>query len=109
MRVLPWLLAGAAIGAGIAVLVLNDWETEYDTEYDSVEGAARKTFGWGTRQRAQGKVGAAFGRFKEGVGQFTGDSDLEAEGAAEKVVGNVRDKAGELGHAVAQTVHDLNK
>jgi uncharacterized protein YjbJ (UPF0337 family) len=109
MRAFPWLLAGAAIGAGIAVLVLNDWEPEYDTGYDSVGDAARKTFGWGTRQRAEGKVGSVVGKVKEGVGRFTGDSGLEAEGTAEKVVGKVKDTAGEVGQAVAQTVHDLNK
>ncbi len=110
MRALPWLLAGGAIGAGIAVLVLNnEREPEYATGYDNVEGAARKTFGWSTRQRAEGKVGSAVGRFKEGVGNLTGDSDLEAEGAVQKVAGNVQDKAGEFGHAVAQTIHDLNK
>lgn len=109
MRVLPWLLAGAAIGAGVAVLVLNDWEPEFDTGYDSVEGAARKTFGWGTRQRAEGKVGSVVGKVKEGVGRFTGDSDLQAEGAVQNVAGKVKDAAGEMGNAVAQTIHDLNK
>jgi len=109
MRSLPWLLAGAAIGAGIAVLVLNDWEPEYDTGYDSVEGAARKTFGWGTRQRAEGKVGSVVGRFKESVGNFTGDPDLAAEGTVEKIAGEVKDKAGEIGHAVGETIHDLNR
>jgi uncharacterized protein YjbJ (UPF0337 family) len=109
MRALPWLLAGTAIGAGIAVLVLNDWEPEYETGYDSVEGAARKTFGWGTRQRAEGKVGSVVGAVKEEVGRFTGDSDLAAEGTVQKVAGEVKDKAGEVGHAVAQTIHDLNK
>lgn len=109
MRSLPWLLAGAAIGAAVAVLVLNESESEYATGYDSVEGAARKTFGWGTRQRAEGKVGSVVGRFKEAAGEFTGDSDLEAEGTVEKVTGKVKDAAGEFGHAAAQTIHDLNK
>jgi uncharacterized protein YjbJ (UPF0337 family) len=109
MRSLPWLLAGAAIGAGIAVLVLNEPESEYATGYDSVDRAARKTFGWGTRQRAEGTVGSFVGKVKEGVGKFTGDSDLEADGTIQNVAGQVKDKAGEVGHAVAQTIHDLNK
>lgn len=109
MRSLSWLLAGAAIGAGIAVLVLNEQESEYATGYDSVDRAARKTFGWGTRQRAEGTAGSVVGRVKEGVGRFTGDSSLEAEGAVQKVAGEVKDAAGEAGHAVAQTIHDLNK
>jgi uncharacterized protein YjbJ (UPF0337 family) len=109
MRSLPWLLAGVAIGAGIAVLVLNGEEPEHATGYDSVDHAARKTFGWGTRQRAEGTVGSVVGRVKEGVGRFTGDSDLEAEGTVQKVAGKVKDAAGEAGQAVAETIHDLNK
>lgn len=109
MRSLPWLLAGAAIGAGIAVLVLNEQEPEYASGYDSVDRAARKTFGWGMRNRAEGKVGSVVGRVKEGVGRFTGDSDLEAEGTVQKAAGHVKDTAGEVGNAVAQTIHDLNK
>jgi uncharacterized protein YjbJ (UPF0337 family) len=109
MRGLPWLLAGTAIGAGVAMLVLNEWEQEYDTGYDSVDRAARKTFGWGTRQRAEGKIGSVVGSVKEGVGRFTGDADLAAEGALDKVAGKAKDTAGEVGQAVAQTVHDLNK
>jgi uncharacterized protein YjbJ (UPF0337 family) len=109
MRGLPWLLAGTAIGAGIAMLVLLDHETEYDTGYDSVEGAARRTFGWGARQSAEGKVGSVVGRVKEGVGRFTEDPDLAAKGTVEKVAGEVKDKAGEVGRAVGETIHDLNK
>ncbi|QHS53842.1 CsbD family protein [Edaphobacter sp. 12200R-103] len=46
---------------------------------------------------------------KEGVGRFTGDSDLEAEDTVQKVAGKVKDAAGEAGQAVAETIHDLNK
>jgi uncharacterized protein YjbJ (UPF0337 family) len=106
---LVWLLAGGAIGAGIAVLVLNECGAEYETGSDSVEGAARKTFGWGTKQRFEGKAKSFAGRVKEGVGRFTGDSGLEAEGAVQRAAGEVKDTAGEVGNAVAQTIHDLNK
>ena len=108
MRGLPWLLAGTAIGAGVAMLVLNEWEQEGDTGYDSVDRAARKTFGWGTRQRAEGRIGSVVGSVKETVGQFTGDPDLAAEGTLDKVAGRAKDTAGELGQAAAQTIHDLN-
>ena len=60
---LGWLIAGGAIGAAIAVLVLNsDNEPEYATGYDGVERAAGKTFGWGIRQRAGGKMASVAGR-----------------------------------------------
>jgi uncharacterized protein YjbJ (UPF0337 family) len=110
MRGFPWLLAGGAIGAAIAVLVLNsDREAQYETGYDGVERAAGKTFGWGVKQRTEGKVGGAVGRVKEGFGRFTGDEDLEAEGTVDRAVGKVKDMAGEVGTAAAQTLHDLNR
>ena len=107
---LAWLLAGGAIGAGIAVLIMNsDSEPDYATGYDGVERAAGKTFGWGVKQRAEGKMASVAGAVKEGVGRFTGDADLEAEGSVDRVVGKVKDVAGEVGTAAAQTLHDLNR
>ncbi len=46
---------------------------------------------------------------KEGVGRFTGDTNLEAEGTVDKVTGKVKDAVGEFGTAAAQTLHDLNR
>jgi len=107
---LGFLLAGGAIGAAIAVLILNsDNEREYATAYDGVERGAAKAFGWGVKQRAGGKMASVAGAVKEGIGKFTGDEDLEAEGAVDRFAGKVRDKAGEVGTAVGQTLHDLNK
>jgi uncharacterized protein YjbJ (UPF0337 family) len=107
---LAWLVAGGAIGAAIAVLVLNsDNEPEYATGYDGVERAAGKAYGWGVKQRAGGKMASVAGAVKEGVGRFTGDADLEAEGSVDRVVGTVKDAAGEVGTAAAQTLHDLNQ
>jgi uncharacterized protein YjbJ (UPF0337 family) len=34
---------------------------------------------------------------------------MTAEGEAERVVGNVKDAAGQLGRAAAETIHDLNR
>jgi uncharacterized protein YjbJ (UPF0337 family) len=31
------------------------------------------------------------------------------EGAADRFVGDVKDAAGQVGHAAAQTIHDLNR
>ncbi|MDE1177050.1 MAG: CsbD family protein [Edaphobacter sp.] len=107
---MAWLLAGGAIGAAVTVLVLNsESEPEYAGGYDSVDRAARKTFGWGVKQRAAGKVGGVVGAVKEGFGRATGDEDLEAEGTVDRVAGKVKDIAGEVGTAAAQTIHDLNR
>jgi uncharacterized protein YjbJ (UPF0337 family) len=103
------LLAGGAIGA-IAVLVLtSDSQPEYATGYDGVERAAGKTFGWGVKQRVKGKMAGVAGAVKEGIGRFTGDADLEAEGTFDRVAGKVQDTVGEVGTAAAQTLHDLNR
>ena len=109
MRALPWIIAGVGIGVGVTILLFNPPEPAYDTGYDSVEGAARKTFGWGTKKRAEGKVGSVAGAIKENVGKFTGDQDMADEGAAQRFAGDVKDVAGEVGHAAAQTLHDLNR
>lgn len=106
---MAWLLAGGAIGAGIATLILSEREPIYAPRYDGVEDVARKTFGWGTKQRVKGKAGSVVGRMKEGVGRFSGDTELESEGAIEKVAGNVQDITGEAGQAAAKTIHDLNQ
>src|ERR1700716_4292829 len=102
MRALPWIIAGVGIGVGVTMLLFNESGPEYATAYDGVERAARKTFGWGTKKRAEGKVGAFAGAVKEGVGRLTGDYDMADEGTADRVVGDVKDAAGKVGHAVGE-------
>ncbi len=109
MKALPWIIAGIGIGVGVTILMFSEQEPAYDTGYDSVEGAARKTFNWGTRKRAEGKAESVVGAIKEGIGNLTGDQDMADEGAAHRFVGDAKDVVGEVGHAAAQTIHDLNK
>lgn len=111
MRALPWIIAGVGIGVGVTMLLFNEGEPSFatGTAYDGVERAARKTFGWGTKKRAEGKVSAFAGAVKEGVGRLTGDYNMADEGTADRVVGNVKDAAGKVGHAVGETIHDLNR
>jgi uncharacterized protein YjbJ (UPF0337 family) len=108
MKALPWILAGVGVGVAVTVLLFNS-EPEYATGYDGVEGAARRSFGWGAKTQAAGKVGSVAGAIKEGVGRFTGDDQLADEGTADRVAGDVKDAAGRVGQAVGQTIHDLNK
>ena len=110
MRAFPWIVAGVGIGAGVTLLLrLAEPRAQYATGYDGVEGAARKAFNWGTKKRAGGKVQSIAGAIKERVGRFTGDDKMTDEGAAERVVGDVKDAAGELGQAAGETIHDLNR
>jgi uncharacterized protein YjbJ (UPF0337 family) len=110
MRALPWIVAGVGIGVGVTLLMrLVDAEPDYATGYDEVERAARKTFGWGTKTLVGGKVGAVAGAIKQGVGRLASDDEMADEGAADRVVGNVKDAAGKLGQAVGQTIHDMNR
>ena len=109
MRVLPWIVAGVGIGAGVTILLLNQSQPEYSTGYDSVEDAAHKTFGWGIKQEVEGKGRSFVGAIKEGVGRITDNPNLADEGAADHLVGSVQDAAGKVGHAVGQTIHDLNR
>ncbi|WP_158942293.1 CsbD family protein [Granulicella sp. S190] len=110
MKGFPWILAGIGIGVAVTyVLFFSEPEPAYDTSYDGFSDAARKTFAWGTKQKAKGKVGSFAGAVKEGVGNLTGNQDLADEGTADRVEGKVKDVAGQVGQAVGQTIHDLNK
>jgi len=109
MRALPWIIAGVGIGAGITILLLSQSQSEYATGYDRVEDVAHKAFNWGTKQRAEGKGRSFVGAVKEGIGHVAGDADLANAGTAERVVGDIKDAAGQVGHAVGETIHDLNR
>ena len=109
MKAFPWIVAG--IGAGIAYYLINGAGTEpgYASGSGSVERAARNTFGWGAGKQAEGKVGSFAGAVKQGIGQLAGNDQMAGEGAADRVVGNVKDAAGKIGQAAGQTIHDLNR
>ena len=109
MKAFPWILAGIGIGVAATIVMYSGPEPRYTTGSDGVESAARKSFGWGTQKRAEGKAGSVAGAIKQGVGHLTGNDQMADEGAVDRVAGNVKDAAGQLGHAVGQTIHDLNK
>jgi uncharacterized protein YjbJ (UPF0337 family) len=110
MKALPWIVAGVAVGLGVTLLLrLDEPETESATGFDAVESVARKTYGWGAKTLVGGKAASVKGAIKETTGRVTGNSRMTAEGEAERVVGNVKDAAGQLGRAAAETIHDLNR
>jgi uncharacterized protein YjbJ (UPF0337 family) len=110
MKALPWIVVGVAVGLGVTLLLrLDEPETESATGSDAVESVARKTYGWGTKTLVGGKAASVKGVIKETTGRVTGNDRMTAEGAAERVVGDVKDAAGQLGHGAAQTIHDLNR
>jgi uncharacterized protein YjbJ (UPF0337 family) len=110
MKAFPWILAGVGIGAIVTYAVLtSEPESAYDAIDDNLNDAARKTFAWGTKQQAKGKAGSVKGAIKQGVGNLTGNQNLADEGTADRIVGNVKDAAGQVGQAVGQTIHDLNR
>jgi uncharacterized protein YjbJ (UPF0337 family) len=108
MKGLPWIIVGVAVGLA-AYVVFNEPEPQYATGNDDVEDAARKTSLWGSKQRITGKGRGLVGKLKEGIGKTTGDDDLAGEGAADQIVGSVKDTVGEAAHAVGETIHDLNR
>jgi uncharacterized protein YjbJ (UPF0337 family) len=109
MKGLPWIIVGIGVGAAITYMLFNEPQPEYDTAYDGFTDVARKTFSWGAKKQAEGKVSSFAGAVKQGVGNLTNNPDLADEGAADRVAGKVKDAAGQLGQAVGQTIHDLNK
>ena len=108
MRAFPWIVVGIGIGVA-ACVILSPLAPEHATGSDDVENAARRTFGWGTKQRAAGTGQQAVGKLKEGLGRITGNDDLAGEGVGDQVAGATRDAAGSVAHAVGETIHDLNR
>jgi uncharacterized protein YjbJ (UPF0337 family) len=111
MKALPWILTGLGIGIGAVVVhvLYHESEPAYARGYSSVEDAAHTTFDWGTKQRVTGKGESIVGKVKEGLGRVTGDSTLADDGATDSLIGDAKNAAGKLGHAVGETIHDLNK
>jgi uncharacterized protein YjbJ (UPF0337 family) len=108
MNAFPWVIAG--VGAGLAAyFILNQPDPQFATGYDEIEDAAGKTAFWGSKQRVRGAGGSLVGKLKEGVGRATGDDQLETEGVVDQVAGTVQDVAGQAAHAVADTIHELNR
>ena len=84
-------------------------ELWYVIESDGIEKAARKTFGWGTRQRAAGTGGQVIGKLKEGLGRVSGDGDLAAVGLADQIGGAAKGAVGSVAQAAAEMMHDLKR
>ncbi|AXC10220.1 hypothetical protein ACPOL_0863 [Acidisarcina polymorpha] len=108
MKTLAWIIAGVGLGLA-AYFVLNQPGPQFATGYDDIEDAAGKTAFWGSKQRVKGIGRGLRGKLKEGVGRATGDEQLETEGVVDQVAGPVQDAAGQAAHAVADTIHELNR
>ena len=108
MRALPWIVAGVGVSLA-AYFVLNQPGPQFATGNDDIEDAAGETAFWGSKQRVKGAGGGLVGKLKEGVGRVTGDDQLESEGLVDQAVGTVQDTAGQAAHAVADTIHELNR
>ena len=105
MKTFLWLAGGLGVGLA-AYLILTG--PEYATGSDTVEGAAQKAAGWGTKQRVQGAGAGLVGKVKEGLGNLTGNDDLAGRGQGDQIAGKVKDAAGQVAQAAGQTLHDLN-
>jgi uncharacterized protein YjbJ (UPF0337 family) len=109
MKALPWILAGVGAGAAIAYVILNQPQPQAATGWDSVENAAIRTFGWGSKSRLSGLGAKVGGKIKEGLGRVAADPDLADEGVGDQAVGAIKDGVGAVAQAAGQTIHDLNR
>jgi uncharacterized protein YjbJ (UPF0337 family) len=109
MKALPWIIAGVSAGAALAYVMLNQPRPQAETGWDSVENAADRAWGWGSKAKLSGAGRSAGGKLKEGLGRVLGDSDLADEGVDDQALGALQSGAGKLAHAVGQTIHDLNR
>jgi uncharacterized protein YjbJ (UPF0337 family) len=108
MKALPWIVAGIGVGL-LAYIAFTNRELWYVIESDGVEKAARRAFGWGTRQRAAGTGGQVIGKLKEGLGRLSGNDDLAARGLADQIGGAAMGAVGSVAQAAAETMHELNR
>jgi uncharacterized protein YjbJ (UPF0337 family) len=108
MKAFPWIFVGVGFGV-LAYIVLNQPGPQYATGDDDVEYAAGRTTLWGSKQRLAGTGGGLAGKIKEGLGRATGDDQLANEGAADQLVGAIKDTAGKAAQVAGQTIHDLNR
>ena len=109
MRASNLLLAGMGVGAILTYALFYEPTLQRETGFDEVEDAANKAWHWGTKKRVGARADTLAGRVKEGIGRVTGDDDLASEGMADQAEGAVKDTAGRLGHAIGETMHDLNR
>ena len=61
------------------------------------------------KDELEGKYDQAKGSVKKGLGNLTGDRDLQAEGEADKASGNAQEGWGKLKRDVSETVDDIGK
>lgn len=107
-KMISWVAAAA--GIAVAAYVLKNMPApQHATGSDDVEGAARRTSAWGSKQRIGGKGNSVVGSIKQGIGRATGNQNLQDEGAVDHIGGAVQDAAGELAQAAGKTLHDLNR
>lgn len=60
-----------------------------------------------TRDEIEGKIYQAKGKVKQGVGDLTGDRQLEDDGAADEVSGEVQEKFGTAKRKIGEAFEDL--
>lgn len=61
------------------------------------------------KDRVKGKVDDAAGRVKRQVGEWTGDSELQAEGASQQVKGKVENAWGKTKDAVRDATDEAKR
>jgi uncharacterized protein YjbJ (UPF0337 family) len=58
------------------------------------------------RDQVKGKIDNLKGRVKQAAGSVSGDKELEAEGAAERIKGAAQEKLGDVKHKVAEDIEE---
>jgi uncharacterized protein YjbJ (UPF0337 family) len=62
-----------------------------------------------TTDKAKGYANQAVGKAKEGIGRATGDANLEAEGDAQQIKGNVQVGVGKIKDAAKEGAKAVDK
>lgn len=106
MNKFMWILGITTLGLAAYVVFLND-SLERTSRYPvDGENVGDQIGQWGTKQRVKGKGGQIGGKFKQAVGNLTGDDELQGSGVLDEIEGAVKDVAGKAAHAVSEAAHD---
>ena len=110
MKQLFFLLSSVALGLA-ALLILNppDPNLVPSTGPDELDRFGNRVGRWGSRQRLTGAGSQLAGSVEQTAGDLIGNDRLASQGAFDQAKGAVKDAAGQVAHAVEDTLHDLNR
>lgn len=107
MKVLPWLIATAGLGAAV-YLVMKEPVYPDVAANDTVDNLAAGASRWGVTQRVSGATRRVAGAAKETLGVAVGNDQVADQGVADQIGGALQNAAGKVAQGAGEVAHELN-